>query len=40
MKVPRYRYGGGTCAPKESCQNRLFLTQPHMDEFVQYVRWH
>jgi FkbM family methyltransferase len=27
------------CAPDENCQNRFFLTQTHVDEFAQYVRW-
>ena len=27
------------CAPEENCQNRFFLTQTHVAEFAQYVRW-
>ncbi len=27
------------CAPDENCQNRFFLTQTHVAEFAQYVRW-
>jgi len=28
------------CAADENCQNRFFLTQTHIAEFGQYVRWH
>jgi FkbM family methyltransferase len=28
-----------SCAPDEDCQNRFFLTQTHVAEFAQYVRW-
>jgi hypothetical protein len=27
------------CTPDENCQSRFFLTQPHVAEFSQYVRW-
>jgi FkbM family methyltransferase len=27
------------CAPDDNCQNRFFLTQTHVTEFAQYVRW-
>jgi len=28
-----------SCAPDENCQNRFFLTQSHVVDFAQYVRW-
>jgi hypothetical protein len=37
-----FRYADGKfvpCAPDETCQNRFFLTQTHVAEFAQYVRW-
>ena len=28
-----------SCGPDENCQNRFFLTQTHVADFAQYVRW-